>query len=110
MTELYFALGCTSMCASLVTASYGYHGGMNYEQKKKWEKAVRYQQLGSIPLLFVGNKKNKHIPGALSAAGVSLFCLPLYYYAKTEDSKFNFAMPWGGVLMMASWLTLGFLA
>lgn len=107
---MYFAIGCASMCISLITATYGHHGPLSKEDKKKWEKAVRYQQLASIPLLFASSKQNKHIPALLSILGMAFFCVPLYYTALKKDNRFTSIMPTGGVLMMISWLALGFLS
>lgn len=96
------------MCCSLATMTYGYHGGLNYEQKKLWNKAVGFQQLGALPLLLAKNCRSP-LPGYLAILGTSLFSVPLYYSSVTEDKTFNKVMPYGGFIMMASWITLALL-
>lgn len=107
MSDLYFTIGCCSMCSTLLFSTYGYHGGLAYDQQLKWDIAVKFQQFGSIPLLLAYKKKTPY-PGGLAIAGTALFCLPLYYSVLSEDTKFNKLMPYGGFAMMASWIALGF--
>lgn len=97
------------MCISLICATIGAHGGLEYEQQLKWEKAVKFQQFGAIPLLLAKSKLSVY-PGLLGTIGVAFFCIPLYYSTATGDTSFNKLMPYGGFAMMASWLALGFLA
>jgi uncharacterized membrane protein YgdD (TMEM256/DUF423 family) len=108
MSDLLFTIGCCSMCSTLLLETYGYHGGMAYEDKLKWEVGVRFQQFGALPLLLSRGKKAQ-LPGWLAVAGTSMFCVPLYYSVLKEDKRFNKAMPIGGFFMMASWITLGVL-
>ena len=35
MNEIFFTIGCCSMCISLITATIGAHGGLEYEQQLK---------------------------------------------------------------------------
>jgi uncharacterized membrane protein YgdD (TMEM256/DUF423 family) len=108
MNDVFFTIGCCSMFISIITATIGAHGGLSLEQQGKWDKAVKFQQFGAIPLLLATRKATTW-PGCLALAGAGLFCIPLYYTTLTGDITFNKVMPYGGMLMMASWLALGFL-
>ena len=108
MNDLFFTIGCCSMCISLITATIGAHGNLLHEQQLKWDKAVKFQQFGAIPLLLC-QKKVSIFPGYLCLIGTLLFCVPLYYSTLTGDVSFNKIMPYGGFAMMAGWLALGFL-
>jgi uncharacterized membrane protein YgdD (TMEM256/DUF423 family) len=108
MSEILFALGCISMCSSLGAMTYGYHGGLTYEQKKHWKKAVNFQQLGALPLLLSKSCRST-LPGYLAIIGTATFSIPLYYSSITDDKTYNKVMPYGGVLMMASWVALALL-
>ena len=99
-----------SFASTVFLAAYGYHSTtLTKESRKQWEKALRYQLFGSIPLLT-----SRFLPGttlacSLSALGLVLFCAPLYYTAASGDTTFNRAMPLGGTLMALGWAALAFL-
>ena len=109
MNDYFFAVGCCSMCLSLAAATYGAHGGLDYDQKLRWDTSVQIQQIGSLPLLLSYSKKSS-LSGVLAITGVSMFCIPLYYRTVKDDTTYNKLMPYGGMAMMASWIALGFLS
>lgn len=108
MPSFLFSIGCLSMASSIGAMTYGYHGGLNYEQKKGWNKAVKFQQLGALPLLLMKVCKSS-LPGYLAAIGTVMFCAPLYYSSLKEDKKYNKFMPYGGMAMIAAWVLLALL-
>jgi len=108
--QYFWAAGCMSFASTVFLAAYGYHNTtLTKESRKQWEKAIRYQLFGSIPLLC-----SRFLPGtllacSLSSVGLLLFCVPLYYTAASGDARFNRAMPLGGTLMALGWVALAFL-
>ena len=107
--NLFWVAGCLSYSSSVFLAAYGYHSStLKKENRRQWEKALRYQLFGSLPLLL-----SRFVPGAtlacaFSSLGTILFCCPLYYTSATDDIRFNKAMPLGGTLIAVGWALLAF--
>jgi uncharacterized membrane protein YgdD (TMEM256/DUF423 family) len=70
-------------------------------------KATQYLALPAMALMMVGRWQSPpHIPAAMLLTGAGLFCLPLFYFAKTGDKTYNSLMPKGGSLMILGFAVL----
>ena len=49
------------------------------------------------------------ITGFLFLGGMSLFCGPIYYHAMRNDPQFRRVTPYGGMMLLAGWLSIAVL-
>lgn len=98
------------MSSEIGLAAYGSHAqDFTPESRGQWMKATQYLTLPAVTLMIVGRWKNPpHIPAAMLLAGAGLFCVPLFYFAKTGDRSYNGLMPKGGTLMIIGFAVLAF--
>jgi uncharacterized membrane protein YgdD (TMEM256/DUF423 family) len=108
--HLYWSIGCLLTSSAIALAAYGSHAqSFTSESRDLWMKATQYLALPAIALMIVGRwHRPPHIPAAMLLTGAGLFCLPLFYFAKTEDRAYNYLMPKGGSLMILGFAVLAF--
>jgi uncharacterized membrane protein YgdD (TMEM256/DUF423 family) len=46
------------------------------------------------------------VTGSLFLGGLTLFCGPMYYHAIRNDPRFRRVTPYGGLLLLAGWLSI----
>ena len=46
------------------------------------------------------------ITGSLFIGGLAMFCGPMYLHAIKDDVRFRRVTPYGGVLLIAGWLSV----
>jgi uncharacterized membrane protein YgdD (TMEM256/DUF423 family) len=46
------------------------------------------------------------VTGSLFLGGLTLFCGPMYYHAINNDPRFRRVTPYGGLLLLAGWLSI----
>jgi uncharacterized membrane protein YgdD (TMEM256/DUF423 family) len=62
-----------------------------------------------VALLAVPFVSRPMITGLLFIGGLSLFCGPMYYHAIRNDPQFRRITPYGGMLLLAGWLSIAVL-
>jgi len=62
-----------------------------------------------VALLAVPLVSRPVITGLLFIGGISLFCGPMYYHAIRNDPQFRRITPYGGMLLLAGWLSIAVL-
>ncbi len=62
-----------------------------------------------MALLAVPFVSRPMITGLLFIGGLSLFCGPMYYHAIRNDPQFRRVTPYGGMLLLAGWLSIAVL-
>ncbi len=62
-----------------------------------------------MALLAVPFVSRPMITGLLFIGGLSLFCGPMYYHAIRNDPQFRRITPYGGMLLLAGWLSIAVL-
>ena len=67
---------------------------------------TRYHLIHSVALLGVGLARRPRVSGLLMVAGMVGFCGTTYYHAFTGDRQFRKLTPYGGMLLIAAWLSL----
>ena len=67
---------------------------------------IRYHLIHSVALLGVGLARRPRLSGLLMVAGMVGFCGTTYYHAFTGDKQFRRLTPYGGMLLIAAWLSL----
>jgi uncharacterized membrane protein YgdD (TMEM256/DUF423 family) len=98
------------MSLAIAGGAYAHHGSFDKIKRKKLERAVHYQTLGTLPLLFMKNVHAKHLPSAILLSGLAMFSGVLFYGTVTEDYRYNYLMPYGGVALIGGWFILSILA
>jgi len=71
--------------------------------------AQTYHLLHSVALLAVPFASRPMITGLLFIGGLSFFCGPMYYHAIQNDPQFRRVTPYGGLLLLAGWLSIAVL-
>jgi uncharacterized membrane protein YgdD (TMEM256/DUF423 family) len=62
-----------------------------------------------VALLAVPLFPRPVLTGLLFLGGLSLFCGPIYYHAMRNDPQFRRVTPYGGMLLLAGWLSIAVL-
>ena len=117
LTDMSLRSGLTrvaglSGAAAIALGAYGAHvlnvavEGVTEEQRKAFEVANRYHLIHSVALLGVGLARRPRLSGLLMVAGIVGFCGSTYYHAFTGDRQFRKLTPYGGMLLIAAWLSL----
>ena len=76
------------------------------EQRKAFEVANRYHLIHSVALLGVVLVKRPRVTGVLMTSGMLLFCGTTYYHAFTGDKQYRRITPYGGMLLIAAWISM----
>ena len=101
-----------SGAAAVALGAYGAHvlnvskEGVTEEQRKAFEVANRYHLIHSVALLGVPLVRKPSLTGFLMAGGIAVFCGTTYYHAFTGDKQYRQFTPYGGILLIAAWLSM----
>lgn len=93
--------------------AHGLQGQISERMLDVFETAVRYQAWHTLAMLGVLIwRQNMHAKGQaltlwLWGAGIALFSGSLYLLTLTGTRGLGMVTPFGGLLLMAGWLTLG---
>ena len=68
--------------------------------------AQNYHLLHSVALLGLPLVSRPTITGTLIIGGITLFCGPMYYHAIKNDARFRRVTPYGGLLLLAGWISI----
>ncbi|CAM9724551.1 unnamed protein product [Phaeothamnion confervicola] len=102
------AIGGATAVAAGAMAAHGLKGAPQ-SQADSAKTAAHYQLVHSLALFALSTFPRMTRTGSLLVSGVVLFCAPVYHYALTGDKSFNKVAPFGGVCLMAGWLSMAFL-
>lgn len=101
-----------SGAAAISLGAYGAHvlapkgKEVNEEQVKAFEVANRYHMVHSVALLGVPLVRAPRVTGILMVGGMVVFCGTTYYHALTGDKQYRRLTPYGGMLLIAAWLSM----
>ena len=101
-----------SGAAAVALGAYGAHvlavakEGVTEEQRKAFEVANRYHLIHSVALLGVALTRRPGLTGALMLGGMVTFCGTTYYHAFTGDKQYRQLTPYGGMMLIAAWLSM----
>jgi len=101
-----------SGAAAIALGAYGAHvlnvakEGVTEEQRKAFEVANRYHLIHSVALLGVTMVRKPRLTGALMVGGMLTFCGTTYYHAFTGDKQYRKLTPYGGMMLIAAWLSM----
>mmetsp|Transcript_33020 Transcript_33020/g.93474 ORF Transcript_33020/g.93474 Transcript_33020/m.93474 type:complete len:115 (+) Transcript_33020:135-479(+) len=110
LLKLAGALAGTGVAAEAV----GAHGFKEKDEKftNAWRSGARLQTLHGVALLALASAPlsdtRLKLTGAGLALGTLLFSGGCYGFAIMEDKKYSKIAPYGGMLMIGSWLSLVF--
>ncbi len=101
-------LGASGVAAGAFGA-HALEGAVTAERLSIWETAAYYHLIHSVVVLMLAMQPHRAlwrwtITGF--ALGIGLFSFSLYALVLTDLSTFAMITPLGGLLLMASWLTL----
>jgi len=101
-----------SGAAAICLGAYGAHvlapagkEGVSEEQIKAFEVANRYHMVHSVALLGVPLVRAPRLTGVLMVGGIIVFCGTTYYHALSGDKQYRRFTPFGGILLIAAWLS-----
>ncbi|CAM3000647.1 DUF423 domain-containing protein [Staphylococcus argensis] len=114
MMKVFIILGALNALMAVATGAFGAHGlegKLSEKYMSVWEKATMYQMYHGLGLLAIGiisgtTNINVNWAGWLMFIGIILFSGSLYILALTQVRVLGAITPIGGVLFIASWLTL----
>ncbi len=108
-----YALITGSLLAALGVGlgAFGAHGLRNIldtAQLEWWHTAVQYQMWHALGLIALGATRLEHLtlPVTLLTLGTLMFAGSLYLLALTGLHWLGMITPFGGLLMIAGWLTV----
>lgn len=76
------------------------------ELKQVYETANRYHFLHTLALLGVPLCRRPKLAGSLIVTGTVIFCGTCYFYALTGSKNVRQYTPYGGMLLIAGWLSM----
>ncbi len=114
----WITLAAGSGALAVAAGAFGAHGlrgRVSDELLSSWSTAAHYHLLHSAVLLALGlftvsTQKSVVLPGSLFSLGILLFSGSLYGLVLTQQSWLGPLTPIGGLLLVAGWLALFWLA
>ncbi|XP_038050362.1 transmembrane protein 256 homolog [Patiria miniata] len=108
--SLFLRLAGLSGASAVGLGAYGTHvlkpkAGIEHE-KQVFDSANKYQFLHTLALLAVPLTKRPMLVGSLMVSGMTLFCVPCYYYAMTSDPALVPVAPYGGTILIVAWAAM----
>ncbi|CAF1243487.1 unnamed protein product [Adineta ricciae] len=97
--------GTVAICLGV----YGAHtmkDSTSEELRRLFQLAQTYHLLHSVALLGLPLVSRPVITGSLLISGITLFCGPMYYHAIQNDARYRRITPYGGLLLLAGWLSI----
>jgi len=115
---IWIVLAGLSGAFAVVAGAFGAHGlrdRVSPEQINAWTTASQYHLLHSVVLLALAlyaldAQASIRLQGSLFTAGVILFSGSIYLLVLTEQRWLGPVTPIGGLLLIAAWVSLLFLA
>lgn len=110
-SKAWIAIACFLAFLAVAAGALGAHalkGKILPDNLEIFEKAVRYHMFHSLALLvFAGLNIGRNWSLGLMLLGIILFSGALYHVSVTETKTLVHVTPFGGVLILLSWLILG---
>lgn len=115
---MWIIVAALSGAAAVVAGAFGAHGlraRVSAEQLSAWTTASQYHLLHSVVLLAIAlyaaqTGASIRLQGSLFSAGVVLFAGSIYLLVLTEQRWLGPITPIGGLLLIAGWVSLLWLA
>ncbi|AYU56406.1 DUF423 domain-containing protein [Staphylococcus piscifermentans] len=112
--KTFLALGAGAAALSVATGAFGAHaleGKLSEHYIDVWQKATQYEMYHSLGLIGIGilsgtTKMNLKAAGWMMFGGIVIFSGSLYVLSLTQIKPLGAITPIGGVLFIASWVTL----
>ncbi|UJR09048.1 hypothetical protein I4U23_013296 [Adineta vaga] len=76
------------------------------ELRRLFQMAQTYHLLHSVAFLGLPLVSRPMITGSLFISGITLFCGPMYFHAIRNDARYRRVTPYGGLLLLAGWLSI----
>ncbi|XP_071950541.1 transmembrane protein 256 homolog [Antedon mediterranea] len=108
--HLFVRLAGVSGAIAVTLGAYGAHVLKNKDgnehNKQVFETASRYHFYHTFALLAMPLCNRPILAGSLMAIGMMIFCGTCYYQGLTGDSSLVRLTPWGGTILIISWLLM----
>ncbi|CAL27148.1 membrane protein [Staphylococcus carnosus] len=112
--KTFLALGAGAAALSIATGAFGAHaleGKLSEHYLDVWQKATQYEMYHSLGLIGIGilsgtTKMKLKAAGWMMFGGIVIFSGSLYVLSLTQIKPLGAITPIGGVLFIASWVTL----
>jgi len=109
---VFVRLAGLSGALAVALGAYGAHvmrpGHVDPQLISVFETGNRYHLLHSITLLAVPLTRRPQLVGSLISAGMLLFSGSCYFHALTGNTAFRQVTPYGGMLLIAGWVSMIF--
>ncbi len=109
MNKLLFCGGVLGFISVIMGALGDHAFTLTPDQIESMLTAIRYNMLYAVIIIgisFVPPEKQLHIPGYLFTVGVFLFSFSIYAAQLSGISALTYITPFGGLTIMAGWITL----
>ena len=105
MSGLFFRLGALNAASSVAIYAMGSHRPWDIDRKMIFNKAFELHITSAIGMMLCTLKSAKYgmLPALLLLAGCVLFSGIGYYRCFSNDKKYNYLMPAGGVCVISGW-------
>lgn len=119
MFKNWISVGAVAGAKAIVLGAFGAHAFKNFlEANQKiaiYQTAVEYHFYHALALIGVGilqkifpeQNRSIHQAGQLFLWGIILFSGSLYVFSVTSYRWIGFITPFGGIMLIAAWLFLG---
>lgn len=106
--SLFVRLAGLSGATAVALGAYGAHtfNADKADMKKVYDTANFYHFIHTVALLAVPLSRKPVLTGALMVSGMTVFCGTIYYHALTEEKSLRKFTPYGGMLLIAAWLSM----
>lgn len=117
MKPSFVSLGAVCAAIGVALGAFGAHSLRNTltpAELSLWDTATRYWQLGGLALVLFGlfreRREGSGLPGWLLLAGMLLFSVSLYALALGGPRALGAITPFGGLSLMAGFLSFAWQA
>jgi uncharacterized membrane protein YgdD (TMEM256/DUF423 family) len=109
MSSLLLRIGSINAASSIIIQAIGSHKPWEDERKYILTKAFEMHMSSAIGMILCSNRigNTALCAGSLMFIGSLLFSGIAYYRCFKNDKQYNYLMPYGGSLLILSWILLG---
>ena len=105
-----FRAGCGLAATTIILASLGGH---KYEwsahKKRLFDLGLNYSFYNAVGMIVSSFVTDSPLPAGLFAAATLGFSVPIWFKCFTDKSTLSALLPFGGILMIVSWIALAVL-
>ncbi|XP_074658458.1 transmembrane protein 256 homolog [Tubulanus polymorphus] len=108
-SRVFVRMAGLSGAAAVIMGAYGAHGFRDdkaSDLKMVYDTGSKYHIIHSAALLATPLCSRPHLTGTLMTVGLLLFSGSCYYHALTGNTAVRRVTPYGGMLLIAAWMSM----